>query len=310
MSEVSGRIRRTALSLLELLVVVAILAVLLALILPAVQKARESAVRMRSANNLRQIVTGLHAFASAHDGRLPTIWGEKRSVNPETALFVTLLPYVEQEAQFRQLIDASADPSRAHYRRPQGTGLVSVFVSPADPTRDSNRPIPPELDVPYYKFDPKAGLCSYPANGQLFLNNPRLDSCCADGTASTLAFAERYSYLCGQGQKTTTYWYSTFNAEAGYNITRASFAEEGRDVWPVTSGNPPVSLPSGRNKSVTFQTAPLHEECNPRLAQTPHRAGMLVGVLDGSVKTLSPTIAPPVYWALVTPAGGEVVADW
>jgi hypothetical protein len=50
--------------------------------------------------------------------------------------------------------------------------------------------------------------------------------------------------------------------------------------------------------------------CNVYLAQTPHPGGMLVALADGSVRQLRPNIDPTVYWGAVTPAGGEVLADW
>jgi prepilin-type processing-associated H-X9-DG protein len=46
-----------------------------------------------------------------------------------------------------------------------------------------------------------------------------------------------------------------------------------------------------------------------RIPQTPFSGGLPVAMFDGSVKTLRPGIAPGVFWALVTPAAGEVVAS-
>ena len=47
-----------------------------------------------------------------------------------------------------------------------------------------------------------------------------------------------------------------------------------------------------------------------RIPQTPFSGGLPVALFDGSVRTLSPGIAPEVVWALVTPAGNEVVGDF
>src|SRR5437867_7992211 len=80
---------------LELLVLIAIIAVLIGLLLPAVQKVREAAARMKCANNLKQLALGVHNYHGAMNylpsGRHDANW----------TFFSIILPYIEQDAIYR-----------------------------------------------------------------------------------------------------------------------------------------------------------------------------------------------------------------
>src|SRR3954451_22849054 len=92
--------RRPGFTLIELLVVIAIIAVLIGMLVPAVQKVRESAQRIECANNLSQIGVALHAFHDAK-GYLPGNHRPSASNTVRERWFTKVLPFFEQNNLFK-----------------------------------------------------------------------------------------------------------------------------------------------------------------------------------------------------------------
>lgn len=114
--------KRGAFSLVELLVVLAIICVVIALSLPAVQYARESGRRTQCVSNIRQLALALHQYEAAHRA-LPHFAQNNYSFH------VTLLPFLEQKA-LHQKFDYSLNAMT--YRGPLLYQRLSVFECPTD----------------------------------------------------------------------------------------------------------------------------------------------------------------------------------
>src|SRR4051794_17080927 len=94
---------RAGFTLIELLVVIAIIGILIGLLLPAVQKVREAANRIKCGNNLKQLGIGFHSLLSTND-HLPKglIWNSGAYYDsPRSNWHYHIFPYIEQDNVYR-----------------------------------------------------------------------------------------------------------------------------------------------------------------------------------------------------------------
>lgn len=126
--------KRRGFTLIELLVVIAIIAVLVALLLPAVQNAREAARRSSCTNNLRQIGLAIHNFHDAKN-RLPSSGRPEAAATVRFGLFTHLLPYIEQQVLYDRY-DPSVNWSHAN-NAPVTSVIIPTYRCPSSPTHNN-----------------------------------------------------------------------------------------------------------------------------------------------------------------------------
>jgi prepilin-type N-terminal cleavage/methylation domain-containing protein/prepilin-type processing-associated H-X9-DG protein len=134
---------RTAFTLIELLVVIAVIAILIALLVPAVQKVRESAARTQCANNLKQIGLALHSYHDAYT-QFPQAYKLLSAADPTApagtgtfgaGAFVLILPYLEQ-GNVNQQIDvtrAALSSFNMPPNNPAYSAAIPLFLCPSAP---------------------------------------------------------------------------------------------------------------------------------------------------------------------------------
>jgi prepilin-type N-terminal cleavage/methylation domain-containing protein len=300
---------RTAFTLVELLVVIAIIGVLVALVLPAVQMAREAARRMQCANKLKQLSLACHHHHDTYRKFPPGVVvapfriPQAEVIQGAHGFGPFLLPYLEQGALANTY--RWDRRSQGPENQPVATTQLNVMQCPS---AESNRWVTVVEDPMNYAYGGKGACGDYTGIREidtrlveLGLVDPAADyqgvltrnylACIADisdGTSQTVLLAE----CAGRPRLWRT----------GRRPVAGIYAEGG--AW--VSGTLIFGL--GSTPDGTAQPGPCAINCtNDREVYSFHPGGASAGFADGAVHFLNAGIEMRVFARLVTRAGGEVV---
>ncbi len=289
-------------TLVEILVVLAILGVLIALLMPAVQAAREAARRAGCGDHLRQMGIALHAYHDAV-GAFPPGYVAVRETNPlQSAPGWGWASRILPELEARPLFDSInfdlpvADPANETSR----TAQVAAFVCPADVKTGpfyvlrTDRSRLTDASSPSYAAcfgqagdptdDPEAG------DGLFVRNLARRIAEVTDGTSATIALGDRGSIL------SRAPWAGVINGAALF----------------VTPGIASQSQTVRRGAYQVLAQVGIHPlnstDSDPADFFGPHPGGAQFLLADGSSRFLRSTIDPNVFRALASRSGGEVIS--
>jgi prepilin-type N-terminal cleavage/methylation domain-containing protein/prepilin-type processing-associated H-X9-DG protein len=314
--------RRRGFTLVELLVVIAIIAVLIGLLVPAVQKVRAAAARIRCANNLHQIALAAHNY-HGDMGRFPTgahlpVYVGDRPTGG-TNLWVDLLPYFEQDNLHKQWDNFDDRNNVAGGTNATQAQVLKILLCPSDPLPQPvvqlTTPNAPPWSLGFYgmssyggnagKRSVKAGTAP-PWPGMTKDGIFYIDSCVrfadiTDGTSNTLLFGERYHLDPQYDLQHDIYWPGS-----------SPMAQEGRwaeVAYQASVANVMLSTPV----PINYQMSPAGDftAVENRICAfgSGHPGGANFAFADGSVRFVSQSIALATLQALSTRGGGEVVAD-
>jgi prepilin-type N-terminal cleavage/methylation domain-containing protein/prepilin-type processing-associated H-X9-DG protein len=319
--------RRSAFTLIELLVVIAIIGILIALLLPAVQKIREAAARLKCANNLKQLGLAMHNY---HDtsGKLPAQTANNANSCCYGTWQMAILPFVEQGPLWSAYVNFGGNAATGPTYEQQSNLLVTSIRLPTF-TCPSDMPSAPKTgtfngvtyNVTQHNYLVNVGNLDYSQGkdaplpdlppGLKFLGAPFSRSAqfkladITDGTSNTLLAAEVKQ---GQGAdfRGLTWW-----AEgSGFTVYRTPNSP-GPDFIANGKGAPgcvPTSQNSLNADCKAFPTP--NPNWNVFAARSRHIGGVNVALCDGSTRFVSNSIAWTVWQALGTSQGAEVVGDY
>lgn len=317
------RAHRCAFTLVELLVVIAIIGVLVALLLPAVQSAREAARRMSCSNNIKQVTLALHNFETAHR-RLPA--GEYTRTG-YLSPFAMLSNYYEQSAVF-QRIDLTKGPFDAGGNYNAARTQPKFLICPSDPFPGRGE------DMGWTNYHANSGswaaingwdgvFGAVANSGSIKGEPPRRFADVIDGLSQTCSFAEvvngaggkskspKSRFDCYEFPSTPTGTIAAArSAFLAQNWQTSNIPWSGEWRWrgyPWTEGSPwrtwynhimpPNSTCWVPSRSDFWRIASPTSSYHP--------SGVIVSMCDGSVRFVTDRVAPNAWVAAGTRGAGD-----
>jgi prepilin-type N-terminal cleavage/methylation domain-containing protein/prepilin-type processing-associated H-X9-DG protein len=296
--------KRHGFTLIELLVVIAIIGTLIGLLLPAVQRIRETASRLRCKNNLKQIGLALHNY---HDrlGSLPPgyqtqVAPDNSDLGPGWGWAALLLADLEQDNLKKQIhFDLQiSDPANATARVIQ----LQILICPSEQNRDtftvvdaSGNPICEVARCNYTAMNGVLGVTSdaWDNNGVFIRNRGRRLTDITDGLSNTLFVGERASYMSD----------STWTGAVTNGVVPAIRYPNPADQLANAEGAPALILSHGSRDHIPNNSLVFDADATSSF----HISGVNFLFGDGSVHVVSNAINGLVYEGLLTRTGGEPV---
>jgi prepilin-type N-terminal cleavage/methylation domain-containing protein len=320
--------QRSAFTLIELLVVIAIIAILIGLLVPAVQKVRESAARASCSNNLKQITLAAHSHHDSYKHLPPGSKGPMTANNsfpvgwrdPQLggglpwghfSWAAVILPYIEGQTIYNTINfnvpayapilmeDISGNQSNLQNRGPAVVNVVINGVTVANPNQNAALNAPPVFHCP------SVPAVQAPLGSQkdYSINSDSTGACCPERTAVNMngvAWVNSAVRIADITDGTSNTFLFLEDSSAGNHSWLPAGYGSNPFIW--------VHHPS--EGYVDGSAPPNNITFNTRAAQGPHVGGVMASWCDGRVGFISNSITFSTYQAMFSRNGGEVLGQY